>query len=1142
MKYLIKSIDNLKRYKTFYYPILHKHTLMHTTQRQSDYTSSPQNEPPVRRRGLDEGGNDLPLLGDDVEVPRRVRRCVALRNTCPGLWKCARSYPTLFRICALLALVIFVGVQFVWIRRLILSSAPSTDIPCGAIRLEKSDSCGAPLPPSSDSQSTKTEPTTGLVRDLMRFLQPSGKGDIPMVNALDASTRAASAPPDPPVDSTKIVSELSQSVTKVLAEVKAQSSAKAGTKAEVKAETKPRAKADIMMKNEVKVSTKQNANANAEVKANSEAKADAKAKAKAKAKADAKAKAKTKAKARAKADTTRVSLMASKQPSNNPKPSPKASKPPPRKFKPLPNTSKQLPKPSPKPQKSSLIPPSRPPPPLLDPRPPLPPPKSPADQPYNAPLTPTTESPFKTKQSRVSIPQDVVEQRRLAIVEEFKYAYEHYEARAFGHDEVDPVTGNVIDAWGGFGATLVDSLDTLMLMGLNEHVARARKHVATIDWKSSDEGISFLEVVIRYLGGLLGAYEFSRDKLYLTKAKELADSILFAYDTSMGFPRGVLQIKTAKGTNFEWAGKGYFLAEIATHQLEFAYLSYHTGDPKYYDVARYVVSQIREQRGASLLPGLYPSRWSPDGKAVPRSRISMGGQSDSFYEYLLKLYLLTGYQDEELLQMYVDAMESMIRHITLRVPVNVPSDLAKKYELDSTFGSATRDSSSFIQVIATFVGEANNGDKVTTNMEHLACFVGGMLALGATHAARAAMSTPPSSFWSSATATGGVNRPQHLADAELNAQQVWKAMTASSSMNRLMEHAKLHMEIAEEITTLCYLSYATSKSGLGPDTMYFVGGRAFADARLKVDKASDQAVSIRQRYASQLNLVSKWNSLVSGPSSKAPVPIGMSPEQLAALGPEPALSQAYSEDVKQLIAKAKLERELQKRRSPKEIAQVAAAKGVDPLLIPPQDAKFGVAKVAAKLEHGHNHNHKHAHSANKQSKQATKPSAQASSPDRVSNYIRLANSVEQPASVAALDPKSLTDASTIVIKTIPSYLLRPETVESIFVMYRVTGDDKYREWGWKIFEALRIHCKAPFGYSGLNHVDKSQPRGKLRNPSWTGRMETFFFAETLKYLYLLYSPNDVVPLDKYVFNTEAHPLGIIPPSQNILKIPTPKVV
>jgi len=69
-------------------------------------------------------------------------------------------------------------------------------------------------------------------------------------------------------------------------------------------------------------------------------------------------------------------------------------------------------------------------------------------------------------------------------------------------------------------------------------------------------------------------------------------------------------------------------------------------------------------------------------------------------------------------------------------------------------------------------------------------------------------------------------------------------------------------------------------------------------------------------------------------------------------------------------------------------------------------------------------------------------------------------------------------------------LLRPETVESLFVMYRITKDEKYREWGWKIFEAFERHCKvADGGYSSLDSV----VHGGFKD-----KMETFFLGETLK--------------------------------------------
>jgi len=99
----------------------------------------------------------------------------------------------------------------------------------------------------------------------------------------------------------------------------------------------------------------------------------------------------------------------------------------------------------------------------------------------------------------------------------------------------------------------------------------------------------------------------------------------------------------------------------------------------------------------------------------------------------------------------------------------------------------------------------------------------------------------------------------------------------------------------------------------------------------------------------------------------------------------------------------------------------------------------------------------------------------------------------------------------------PHYLLRPETVESLFILYRVTGDKKYQDWGWKIFEALEKNCKTESGFSGL--FDVGSP-----TPSKNNKMESFFMAETLKYLFLLFSSPSTIPLEDFVFNTEAHPL------------------
>ena len=101
-------------------------------------------------------------------------------------------------------------------------------------------------------------------------------------------------------------------------------------------------------------------------------------------------------------------------------------------------------------------------------------------------------------------------------------------------------------------------------------------------------------------------------------------------------------------------------------------------------------------------------------------------------------------------------------------------------------------------------------------------------------------------------------------------------------------------------------------------------------------------------------------------------------------------------------------------------------------------------------------------------------------------------------------------------------ILRPETVESIFYLWRITGEEKYKKWGYKIFSAFRKYTRRDeCGYASINDVTV---KSKADITYKGDKMESFFLAETLKYLYLLFTKNDVIDIKEYVFNTEAHPL------------------
>lgn len=91
----------------------------------------------------------------------------------------------------------------------------------------------------------------------------------------------------------------------------------------------------------------------------------------------------------------------------------------------------------------------------------------------------------------------------------------------------------------------------------------------------------------------------------------------------------------------------------------------------------------------------------------------------------------------------------------------------------------------------------------------------------------------------------------------------------------------------------------------------------------------------------------------------------------------------------------------------------------------------------------------------------------------------------------------------------PEYFLRPEAIESVFIMFRLTGDDAWRRKGWKMFEAITKHTRTNLAHAGIKDVTAPKPAQK-------DAMESFWTAETLKYFYLLFSDPSVVDLDKYV--------------------------
>ncbi|KAL5604733.1 hypothetical protein BROUX41_001916 [Berkeleyomyces rouxiae] len=109
-------------------------------------------------------------------------------------------------------------------------------------------------------------------------------------------------------------------------------------------------------------------------------------------------------------------------------------------------------------------------------------------------------------------------------------------------------------------------------------------------------------------------------------------------------------------------------------------------------------------------------------------------------------------------------------------------------------------------------------------------------------------------------------------------------------------------------------------------------------------------------------------------------------------------------------------------------------------------------------------------------------------------------------------PDSFTDVNDA------RYIMRPEAIESLFYAYRITGKEQYRDQAWAMWTAIEKATRVHYGHSGIANVHMQ----KGDKTAYLDSMESFWFAETLKYFYLIFAEPDTMSLDDYVFNTEAH--------------------
>ncbi len=108
-------------------------------------------------------------------------------------------------------------------------------------------------------------------------------------------------------------------------------------------------------------------------------------------------------------------------------------------------------------------------------------------------------------------------ERQKAVVVAFKHAWTAYRQFAWGKDELKPVSKSS-NEWFNLGLTLVDSLDTMWLMGLKDEFNEAKEWIQYEMDIAQDKDVNLFETAIRVLGGLLSTYHLTGDTLFLDKA------------------------------------------------------------------------------------------------------------------------------------------------------------------------------------------------------------------------------------------------------------------------------------------------------------------------------------------------------------------------------------------------------------------------------------------------------------------------------------------------------------------------------------------------------------------------------------------------------------------------------------------------
>lgn len=263
----------------------------------------------------------------------------------------------------------------------------------------------------------------------------------------------------------------------------------------------------------------------------------------------------------------------------------------------------------------------------------------------------------------------------------------------------------------GWGASAADALSTALVMGQKDIVNQIISYIPTIDWSSTVTSVSLFETTIRYLGGMLSGYDFLSGPLahladdpahvaaLLTQSINLANNMSFAFNTPTGVPYNLLNFSTREPI-IEPNG----LATVGTLILEWTRLSDLSGDESYATLAARAESYLLTPKPAAAqpFPGLLGMHIEPTtGRFLDAYGGWIGG-ADSYYEYLIKMWVYSPSRFAGLKDSWIAAADSTMTYLASH-PLTRP---------ELTFAAAY------------------NGTQLVLSSQHLACFDGGNFILG----------------------------------------------------------------------------------------------------------------------------------------------------------------------------------------------------------------------------------------------------------------------------------------------------------------------------------------------------------------------------------------------------------------------------